>query len=140
MARSRGHAPAGLAFTRRRKAYIACAGRHRDLVDARQHNILRTIKAGLRSNGLTMHPDGKRLYLSNGGDHNVMVIDTVKDQVTATIPVGQRPWNMGITRDGAKLYVANGRSNSVSVIDTAKNVVIKEIAVGQTPWGVHILE
>jgi YVTN family beta-propeller protein len=87
-----------------------------------------------------MHPDGKRLYLSNGGDHNVMVIDTATDQVTATIPVGQRPWNMAITRDGAKLYVANGRSNSVSVIDTAKNAVIKTIPVGQMPWGVHILD
>jgi YVTN family beta-propeller protein len=87
-----------------------------------------------------MHPDGKRVYVSNGGDGNVMVIDTVADQVMATIPVGQRPWNMAITRDGAKLYVANGRSNSVSVIDTARNAVIKEIPVGLTPWGVHILE
>jgi len=72
-------------------------------------------------NGLAMHPDGKRLYLTNGGDASVMVIDTAADKVVATIPVGQRPWNMALTRDGAKLYVANGRSDSVSVIDTAKN-------------------
>jgi YVTN family beta-propeller protein len=87
-----------------------------------------------------MHPDGKRLYLSNGGDGTVMVIDTATDKVTATIQVGKRPWNMALTRDGAKLYVANGRSNSVSVIDTAKNARIKDIPVGDTPWGVHILD
>jgi YVTN family beta-propeller protein len=87
-----------------------------------------------------MHPDGKRLYLTNGGAGNVMVIDTATDSVTATIPVGQRPWTMALTRDGAKLYVANGRSDSVSVIDTAKNTRIKDIPVGKTPWGVAIFE
>src|SRR5438046_9916822 len=49
-----------------------------------------SIKAGARSNGLAMHPDGKRLYLTNGGDASVMVIDTAADKVVATIPVGQR--------------------------------------------------
>jgi YVTN family beta-propeller protein len=87
-----------------------------------------------------MHPDGKRLYLTNGGAANVMVIDTADDKVVATIPVGQRPWNMAITRDGKKLYVANGRSDSVSVIDTASNARIKDIPVGKTPWGVAIFE
>jgi YVTN family beta-propeller protein len=87
-----------------------------------------------------MHPDGKRVYLTNGGDANVMVIDTATDKVVATIPVGRRPWNMALTRDGAKLYVANGRSNSVSVIDTVKNTRIKDIPVGDTPWGVTIFE
>jgi YVTN family beta-propeller protein len=87
-----------------------------------------------------MHPDGKRLYLTNGGDASVMVIDTAADKVVATIPVGQRPWNMALTRDGAKLYVANGRSDSVSVIDTATNARIKDIPVGKTPWGVSIFE
>jgi YVTN family beta-propeller protein len=87
-----------------------------------------------------MHPDGKRLYLTNGGAANVMVIDTASDNVVATIEVGQRPWNMALTKDGAKLYVANGRSDSVSVIDTVKNARIKDIPVGKTPWGVAIFD
>jgi len=65
------------------------------VIDARQHKILRTIKAGLRSNGLAMHPDGKRLYLTNGGDANVMVIDTATDKVIATVPrrqAGRGTW------------------------------------------------
>jgi YVTN family beta-propeller protein len=78
------------------------------------------------------------VYVSNGGDANVSVIDTASNQVVATIPVGQRPWNMALTPDGKKLYVANGRSNSVSVIDTAQRVKLRDIPVGKLPWGVMI--
>jgi YVTN family beta-propeller protein len=85
-----------------------------------------------------VHPSGKQVYVSNGGDANVSVIDTASNQVVATIPVGQRPWNMALTPDGKKLYVANGRSNSVSVIDTAERVKLHDIAVGKLPWGVVI--
>src|SRR4030095_1346890 len=121
------------------KAYVACERADTVYVlDAREHKILRTIKAGLRSNGLAMHPDGKRVYLTNGGAGNVMVIDTATNSVTATIPVGQRPWNMALTPDGRKLYVACGRSGSVSVIDVERGARIADIAVGKLPWGVAI--
>jgi YVTN family beta-propeller protein len=78
------------------------------------------------------------VYVSNGGDANVSVIDTATNQVVATVPVGQRPWNMALTPDGKKLYVANGRSNSVTVIDTASRSKLRDIAVGKLPWGVVI--
>ena len=87
---------------------------------------------------VTVNPDGKTVYVSNGKDGTVSVIDTASDKVTATIPVGKRPWNMAITPDGGKLYVANGRSNSVSVIDTATKQKIRDVAVGELPWGVVI--
>jgi len=85
-----------------------------------------------------VHPDGKRVFVSNGGDASVSVIDTASDTVVATIPVGQRPWNMALTPDGGKLYVACGRSGSVSVIDTATNTRTAEVPVGKLPWGVAI--
>ena len=78
------------------------------------------------------------MYVSNGKDGTVSVIDTQTNTITNTIAVGKRPWNMAITPDGKKLYVANGRSNSVSVIDTEKEQNIKDIAVGEMPWGVVI--
>ena len=94
----------------------------------------------MRSNGVTVNPDGKAVYVSNGGDGTVSVIDVATNKVTKTIPVGKRPWNMAITPDGKKLYVANGRSNSVSVIDTAKLEKTTDINVGEMPWGVYISE
>ena len=94
--------------------------------------------AGKNANGIAVHPSGKQVYVSNGADGSVMVIDTARNAVTATIAVGKRPWNMALTPDGAKLYVANGRSNSVSVIDTAGARKLADIAVGELPWGVVI--
>ena len=85
-----------------------------------------------------MSPDGTRVYISNGKDASISVIDTSNNQVLRTIAVEKRPWNMGITGDGKSLYVANGRSNSVSVIDTDAMTVIKKITVGDTPWGVVV--
>jgi YVTN family beta-propeller protein len=87
---------------------------------------------------VAVHPDGSRVYVSNGGEGSVSVIDTTDNKIIATIPVGQRPWNMAITPNGKKLYVANGRSNSVSVIDTMQNVKVRDVNVGKLPWGVVI--
>ena len=90
------------------------------MIDAQAFNVLVKIKAGLRSNGVALHPDGKWLYVSNGGDATVSVIDLASNSAVATIAVGQRPWNMALTPDGRKLYVACGRSGSVAVIDTRR--------------------
>jgi YVTN family beta-propeller protein len=78
------------------------------------------------------------VYVSNGGEAGVSVIDTASDSVVATVAVGQRPWNMALTPDGRKLYVACGRSGSVSVIDTERNLKLTDIGVGKLPWGVAI--
>ncbi|MFN2643545.1 MAG: hypothetical protein ABR570_01010, partial [Burkholderiales bacterium] len=83
-------------------------------------------------------PDGARVYVSNGRDATVSIIESRTNEVLATVPVGRRPWNMALTGDGAKLYVANGRSNSVSVIDTRQLKSVAEIPVGELPWGVAI--
>ena len=112
--------------------------RRREALDATKHAVLATIPAGNFSNGVTMRPDGARVFISNGRDASVSVIDTSTNAIIATVKVGVRPWNMAITPDGTKLYVANGRSNSVSVIDARSNAKLSDITVGELPWGVVI--
>jgi YVTN family beta-propeller protein len=85
-----------------------------------------------------VRPDGKVVFVSNGGDASVSAIDVASGKITATVPVGQRPWNMALTPDGKKLYVANGRSNSVSVIDAEAMTPLREVPVGEAPWGVVV--
>ena len=102
--------------------------------------MLAVIPAGVRSNGVRIHPNGKTVFISNGADGTVSVIDVASNKITKTISVGQRPWNMSITPDGKKLYVANGRSNTVSVIDTEKLEKVNDIKVGDQPWGGYIPE
>jgi YVTN family beta-propeller protein len=92
----------------------------------------------VRSNGVVVHPDGKRVYVSAGGDGTVQVIDTATNTISATVAVGKRPWNMALTPDGNKLYVACGRSDAVAVVDTRSNTKIADVPVGKLPWGVAI--
>ena len=101
-------------------------------------SLIARIKAGKRSNGITIHPDGKRVYVSSGGDGTVQVIDVAANAIVATIPVGRRPCNMALTPDGRQPYVACGRSDAVAVVDTAENKKVAEIPVGSLPWGVVI--
>ena len=45
---------------------------------------------------LALSRDGKRLYSTDGVDHQVSVIDTDSNSVVTTIPVGKFPWGIAI--------------------------------------------
>lgn len=133
-----GH-PRGLVFGQQGKAYVAQESANVvDVIDLAQRRKVASIPAGLRTAGLTVSADGRRLYASNGGAGTVTVIDTATDAVLGQVTVGERPWNPALTPDGRKLYVANGRSDSVSVVDTATLKQVALIKVDQMPWGVII--
>ena len=106
--------------------------------DTATNDVITRIKAGKRTNGNLVTPDGKRVFATSGGDGTVQAIDPESNTIIAATPIGKRPWNMAITPDGGKLYVACGRSNAVAVVDARTNQKIAEIPVGQLPWGVAI--
>ncbi|MGC9269962.1 beta-propeller fold lactonase family protein [Acidiphilium sp.] len=67
---------------------------------------------GTAPNSLTLSPDGKRLYVTNGGTNSVAVIalDTPKPEVIGLLPTGYYPNSVSISADGRQLYVVNGKS------------------------------
>jgi YVTN family beta-propeller protein len=67
---------------------------------------------------VSVTPDGRHIYVTNGGSDSVSVIDTATNRVTATILAGSRPFGVALTPDGRHAYVTNYGSSSVSVIDT----------------------
>jgi YVTN family beta-propeller protein len=82
--------------------------------------------------GVAAHPNGTRVYVTNGV--TVSVIDTLTNTVVATIPVGSQPHGVAVHPNGTRLYVVNGGSNTVFVIDTATNAVVKTITIpGSSP-------
>lgn len=113
--------------------YVAAEGAgFVDAIDLATQQVVARIPASLRTNGIVVDPDGRRVFASS------CVIDVASNRIVKEVAVGKRPWNMAITRDGRKLYVACGRSNAVAVIDTARMEKMAEIAVGKLPWGVAI--
>jgi YVTN family beta-propeller protein len=89
--------------------------------------------------GVTVSPDGRRVYVANGAAHHVSVLDAASLGLVARIPVGRRPWGLTLSQDGRRLYTANGLTNDVSVIDTRTNRVVGRAAVGTRPWGLAVI-
>jgi len=88
--------------------------------------------------GVTVTPDGGRIYVSNFAAGTVVVIDTVTNTIIATVVVGSGPRHLNITPDGSRIYVPNFSSSTVSVISTATNAVIATVPVGSSPVGISL--
>ncbi len=104
------------------------------------------VPVGAFPTGVTMRPDGRRLYVANYGQDlgtTVSVIDTdplslTENNVVATITVGTGPFQVGVSPDNTRAYVTNFTSGTVSVINTATNAVTATISVGTNPTFVAV--
>jgi YVTN family beta-propeller protein len=69
---------------------------------------------GANPNSVTLSPDEKTLYVTNGGENAVAVVrladDLSKSAVTGLIPTGFYPNSISTNADGSMLYVVNGKS------------------------------
>jgi len=111
-----------------------------NVIDAMQATVLKTIAlpAGSRPMRVTLSPDEKRLYVSNGRAGTISVFDTHSYELLDTVKVGTRPWGMGVSPDGKFLFTANGPSNDVSVVDLQTNKELSRIKAGSSPWGIAV--
>ncbi len=74
---------------------------------------------------------GNYIYLVNGANSNLTIIDSTTNAVVNTITIGSG--TKFLKSISGKLYIANSGSNNVSVINTATNTFIKNISVGSSP-------
>jgi YVTN family beta-propeller protein len=76
------------------------------LLPASRENFL-----GHNTNSVTLSPDGKTLYATNGNMNDVAVVDlasnTGNPMVTGLIPTGWYPNSVSLTGDGSYMYVAS---------------------------------
>lgn len=86
--------------------------------------------------GITVSPDGKRVYVANGADNTVSVINTASNSVIATIRVGAGPAFLSVAPDSSRVYVADGVA--VSVINAATDTVMDTIPVGPGAVGTAV--
>lgn len=126
-------------------AYItnACAGTVTVVNTANDTVLAPPIPVGNSPIGAVVNPTGTRVYVTNGGDNTVSVIDATSNKVMATINVGPEPFGIAVNPAGTRVYVANNGggvnpNNTVSVIDTASNTVIATITVGFSPSGLAV--
>lgn len=102
-------------------------------IDTATNAVVAKVAVGAHPAHVVVSPDGRRAYVSNGGDNTVTVVDTVGRRQLATIPVGRYPHGLRFSPDGKEVYVANLEGGTVSVIDTASQQEVAQVSAGKGP-------
>jgi len=63
--------------------------------------------AGAAPSGLSLSPDGTRLYVALNLTNQVAVIDTTTSTIVQRVAVGTYPYTTVVSADGSKVYVTN---------------------------------
>lgn len=112
------------------------------VVDALARRVVTSVQVGLHPALVAHSPDGKTLYVANGGSRSVSVLDISDDPahptVRATVGVNGYPHGIAITPDGRYVVVADTLGKSLSIIETSALKVIDTIPGERYPNDVLI--
>ncbi|GAX45500.1 YVTN beta-propeller repeat-containing protein [Tolypothrix sp. NIES-4075] len=104
------------------------------------------IPVSSQPNKILLSSDQNRLYVANGNNDSISVIDTNTDKVVQTISLsrpgdkykGANPNSLSLSPDQQTLYVTLGGENAVAVVDLQLGQVIGRIPTGWYPNSVSI--
>ncbi|MEH2320190.1 alkaline phosphatase family protein [Nostoc sp.] len=114
-------------------------------VDIATRQISR-IPVGSQPNKVLLSPDQNKLYVANGNNDSISVIDTNSNRVVQTISLsrpsekykGANPNFLALNPDGQTLYVTLGGENAVAVVDLRSGQVGGRIPTGWYPNSVSV--
>ncbi|MDZ8221557.1 MULTISPECIES: beta-propeller fold lactonase family protein [unclassified Nostoc] len=104
------------------------------------------IPVGSQPNKVLLSTDQNRLYVANGNDDSISVIDTNSNRVVQTISLsrpgekykGANPNSLALSPDGRTLYVTLGGENAIAVVDLQASRVNGRIPTGWYPNSVSV--
>jgi YVTN family beta-propeller protein len=99
------------------------------IVDLNSFKVIGDIKLGDRIHGVTVQPDGKRLFVTVESDHTLRIIDTTTRQTIASVKVSGRPNQVAVTPDGKYVAVPIRDGDKVDIVDVAKQAVVKSLPI-----------
>jgi YVTN family beta-propeller protein len=128
---------------RRKRLYVSLwAQAEVAVVDLENHRIEARWKTGGHPNEMLLSANGRLLYVANGNDNTVQVIDTGTGEPLETIwaalhpqsPPGCTPNSLALTPDEKTLYIANANVNAVAVFDVAERGKARSMGFIPTGW------
>jgi YVTN family beta-propeller protein len=110
-------------------------------LDLRTGRTIHTIEVGRHPTAIAFDSARRRIFVADGNEDAVSVIDADEGRVVQTIqvnpfhghPFGVSPTAVIISRDGETVYLALGGVNAVAVIDAATGTVRGLIPTGWYP-------
>ncbi len=109
--------------------YISIWGAEKLVVyNTRQQKITHQIKTGTHPNDFAISKNGHLIYVANGEDNSVSIIDIKNKKVIETLnsalypeaPTGSATNGIALSEDEKKLYIANADNNCLAVFDISK--------------------
>jgi YVTN family beta-propeller protein len=115
-----------------------------------QQKISHQIKTGTHPNDFAISKNGKLIYVANGEDNSVSVIDIKNSKVIETLnsalypdaPTGSATNGIALSEDQKTLYIANADNNCLAVFDVRQAGASKSkgfIPVGWYPTNVKVI-
>src|SRR5438270_9816264 len=99
------------------------------IVDLGTLRVVGAIKLGDRIHGVTVQPDGKRLFVTVESDHTLRIVDTASRQQVGSVKVSGRPNQVAVTPDGKYAVVPIRDGDKVDIVDVAKQQVVKSLPI-----------
>ena len=104
------------------------------LVDCRTYAVLDDVPSGGRGpHGIDYSILSGRMYVCNGRDGTVGIIDPRARKLVRSIRVGKNAQSVHFTHDGRYGYVSNGGEARVTVIDASDDSIATTVDVGAGP-------
>jgi PQQ-dependent catabolism-associated beta-propeller protein len=127
--------PRGMHFSAdRTQFYVGCADDDQIAIyDTKSLELVGRILDVEEPETFDLHPDGRRLVISNEEDAAATVFDVVDREFVDEFETGEEPEGVQITPDGKLAFVASEAANLVHVIDLEQGEVIKDILVDTRP-------
>jgi len=99
------------------------------IIDLASLKVVGDIKLGERIHGVTVQPDGKRLFVTVESDHTLRIIDTATQQTVGTVKVSGRPNQVAVTPDGRYVAVPIRDGDKVDIVDVMRQQVVKSLPI-----------
>ena len=105
------------------------------VVETVAHEVIATIPTGRAAHALALTPDGKQVWVVNGEEEYLTVVDVPSLKIVGRVDLGHiiGTGYIRFTPSGTRAFVTNPILGTMSAIDVASKKVIATIEVGKHP-------
>jgi YVTN family beta-propeller protein len=108
------------------------------IVDPHTQSVVTHVETGAGAEGLTVHPDGRRAYVTNREAGTLVEVDLASGTITRSMEVGDFPIRVKVRPGGEELLVSNANGNEVVAVDPEEWEILRRLPVGAAPIGILI--